>query len=135
VAIPLPILGAIVVGGVTGVVLLTRLVGWAKPERLRSLDEAFARFVHDEPEAQMEEGVLADNHMAALLKLKGEGVGVVLVMGDKQTTRRLSPDLVKGVKKRSDGFRIRLRDPGFPRVDIKMADASAVEKWTAWLGC
>lgn len=129
---PLPILGALVVLGIGGLVLLVHFLGGSK--RLRYEDEAAAgaALTADYPNTRIRQTVLADDQRAALFDL-AEGVGFAAPFGEGRLTRVLGPDDVSGVEDGPDGLTIRLKDYTAPRLTVRMANAEARAAWKARL--
>lgn len=127
---PLPILGALVVLGIGGLVLLVHILGGSK--RLSFADEAAAAeaFAADYPNSRMRRTVLADDRRAALFEL-GEGVGFAAPFGEGRLTRVLGPGEVSGVDEGPNGLTIRLTDYTAPRLTVQMANAEARTVWKA----
>lgn len=129
---PLPILGALVVLGIGGLVLLVHFLGGSK--RLRYADEAVAAaaLLADYPHARIRQTVLADDQRAALFEL-AEGVGFAAPFGEGRLTRVLAPDDVTGVEDGPNGLTIRLTDYTAPRLTVRLANAEARAAWKARL--
>jgi hypothetical protein len=133
-SIELPVLGALVVSGVTIVLVLTRVVGWSARATIEDLDAARRQLSLDAPDEQAGDGVLADDRRSALLELSDGRAAVVFVVGDRLVSRVLAPGFVRRVTTRVDGLRIGLRDFGTPRVDVRLADESITARWAARCG-
>lgn len=129
---PLPILGALVVLGIGGLVLLVHLLGGSK--RLSYEDDAAAReaLLTDYPHARIRQTVLTDDQRAALFEL-AEGVGFAAPFGEGRLTRVMGPDDVSGVDDDPDGLTIRLKDYTAPRLTVRLANAEARAAWKARL--
>ncbi len=129
---PLPILGALVVLGIGGLVLLVHFLGGTK--RLKYQDEAAAGAAlrADYPYARIRQTVLADDQRAALFDL-ADGVGFAAPFGEGRLTRVLRPDDVSGVEDGPDGLTIHLTDYTAPRLTVRLANAETRAAWKARL--
>lgn len=125
---PLPVLGALVVLGIGGLVLLIHLLGWSR--RPQYADEAEAReaLLTDYPHARIHGVDLADDRRAALFDL-AEGVGFAAPFGDGRLTRVIAAEDVVGIDEAPDGLTIRLTDYTAPRLTVKLADAATRQAW------
>ena len=129
---PLPILGALVVLGIGGLVALIHFLGGTK--RLKYTDEAAAALAltTDYPNARIRETFLADDQRAALFDL-ADGVGFAAPFGEGRLTRVLAPNDVTGVEEGPEGLTIRLTDYTAPRLTVRMANAEQRAAWKARL--
>lgn len=120
---PLPLLGALVVLGIGGVVLLVHLLRLSRP--LGFADEAAARaaYLADYPDDEVVSVLLADDGHAAVLGTRA-GLGLVAALGAGRLTRRLGPGDLSGVEERRGALRLRLDDWGAPAVTLACADAA-----------
>lgn len=120
---PLPVLGALVVFGIGGVVLLVHLLRMSR--RTVFDDEAAVRacFDHDYPDRRISEVALADDRRAALV-LTDAGPGAVTSLGDGAVTRLFSPGDVRKVEERESGLRLALADFGAPTLSFSCADGA-----------
>lgn len=125
---PLPVLGALVVLGIGGLVLLIHLLGWSRRPQYADEAEARAALLTDYPHASIRNGVLADDGRAALFDL-ADGVGFAAPFGDGRLTRVIVADDVSRVEQSADGLIIRLNDYTAPRLTVAMTDAGARETW------
>jgi len=132
VAIPLPILLGLIVVGIAGAVLFTHLLGWSAPARIADAQAALDRFQLDYPEAEPVRSWVAADGSAALLQLS-EDIGLVIVLGDRTVVRRLGPGALASVRTDPTHTHLQLRDPGFPRASLPLADSDEREAWLAEL--
>ena len=95
---PLDILVILVVIGISGIVLLTWALGWARSARIASADEAKNQFLLDYPEFEIGKVMLSSDGLAGLLELSDNAVGLIFSFGDKFVTRRLTPQMVKSIE-------------------------------------
>ncbi|MEL6794936.1 MAG: hypothetical protein AAFU55_13095 [Pseudomonadota bacterium] len=118
---PLPILGALVVFGIGGIVLLVHLLRMSK--RLSFADEAAARAVlaHDHPDAEIRDVLLTDNRSAAIFSTSA-GPAVTTAFGDGWFTRAFEPGDVKEVREEQARLHVRLDDFGAPSISLALAD-------------
>lgn len=129
---PLPILGALVVLGIGGLVLLVHFLGGTKRPLYADDAAAEAALTSDYPHADIRQTLLADDRRAALFEL-AEGVGFAAPFGEGRLTRVLGPDDVKIVEDGPDGLTIRLTDFTAPRLTVRMANADHRAAWKARL--
>jgi len=129
---PLPILGALVVLGIGGLVLLVHLLGGSKKLRYEDETAAAAALMADYPYVRIRQTVLADDQRAALFNL-ADGVGFAAPFGKGRLTRVLGPDDVSGVEDGPDGLTIHLTDYTAPRLTVKLTNAETRAAWKARL--
>lgn len=129
---PLPILGALVVLGIGGLVLLVHFLGGTKRPRYDDEADAAAALTVDYPNAIICQTMLADDGKAALFEL-ADGVGFAAPFGEGRLTRVLGPNDVRRVDERPDGLTIRLTDYTAPRLTVRLANAEARAAWKARL--
>ncbi len=127
--IPLPVLLVLVVVGMSLIVGLTHLLGGSVGA---TLTEAAirARLTHDLPDRTATDITLSSDQRSALVALEDGTVAVVFVLGKALVSRILpaQPQLTET----ASGLRLRLRDPGCPRVTLALP-ASAHQRWLARL--
>lgn len=83
----LPVLVALVAGGIGFIVLVIHLAGGTRNARLEGVEAALARFAEDFPEENASRVVLADRGAGAFLALDGGRTGIVQSFGDRFLTR------------------------------------------------
>ena len=118
---PLHILGALVVIGISGVVLLVHCLKMDRAEAFADAAAAEAAFLADFPAVVIGEASLCDDARAAVMTT-GAGVGIVIRFGAGRLTRLLGPGDVRAVEERSGALRLRLADFGAPVIDLAFAD-------------
>ncbi|MGO9512905.1 MAG: hypothetical protein ACLP2F_04580 [Steroidobacteraceae bacterium] len=123
---------SIAVNIVLGVVLLA-LLYWKRTGdavRLAGAGEAMDLFAMHFPGAVGEATVAAD-HRSALIDLqRGSGVGLLQRQGRRWNARTLAPGEVSSVEADSDGtIELRFADFGWPRAQLRIADANARALW------
>ncbi len=123
--IPLHLLLPLVVGGVALTVGLTHLLGGSTPAAL-SVEAITDLLALDLPDAVVDEVLLADDRRAALVTLRS-GHAAVLVLGDRLVSRLLPAGLRAEATER--GLRLRLPDPGCPRIDVALSDSARRQEW------
>lgn len=131
-SLSLPVLLAVVAGGVVAVVALTWAVGWSAPRPGLTVEEAVTTFAASHPEARVVEGRVDDRGHCALLRLT-EGAGLVFALGDRLVVRDLRSDTVQ-VEVDASGLWLRFGDLGSPPVHLVIADDEAREHCALWLG-
>ncbi len=96
--------------------------------RPAGIDEAMRDFVQHHPGA-VAQTTVADDRRGALIDLQQGGVGLVQRHGRRWNARTLSSGEVSRVE--LDGVTINLRfaDFGWPRAQIRIADAEARAQW------
>lgn len=127
------LLAGLVAGGVGLVVALTHYTGGSTPTALGSTEEARSRYLSDFPHAAIEAIVLTDSGSAALLRLVGGGLGLVVVLGHHAFTRQLSPDQPRQLHTTGNGLQLRLVDFGVPPLRLTITDPDQRERWRRWL--
>lgn len=83
----LPVLAALVVGGIGFIVLVIHLSGGTRNARLSGIDAAIARFAEDFPEEGAGRVILASDGSAAFLALANGRTGIVQAFGNRFLTR------------------------------------------------
>ena len=126
--IPLPVLLALVVVGVSLSAGLIHWVGWSAEA---VLDEAAVRrlLALDAPDEAVLDVALATDQRSALVSLE-TGSAVVFVLGDRLVSRRL-PEAVR-IETYPERLRLRLPDPGCPRIDVRL-HPDVCQHWLARL--
>ena len=122
---PLPLLLALVIGGIAGIAVILHLLGLSKP--LRFADDAVASraWLSEFPDAPPTRVVLSHDHHAALIET-AQGDGVVWPMGADSTARYLTGARIERTK---DGLMIHLPDYTAPRIRLRL-DADEADLWT-----
>ncbi len=87
---PLPVLVAIVAGGIALVVLMVHLTGGSRVAAIESEMQARDRFAIDYPEAETARCILSADRRDAVLELADGHVGLVHAMGSNYLTRFVS---------------------------------------------
>jgi hypothetical protein len=95
--LPLSVLVPLVVVGISGVVLLTWWLGWARPAVLSSAEETAREFLRDYEDQTVLSVALASDGLGALMQLEDGDVGLIFSFGDKFVTRRLTAQMVQSV--------------------------------------
>ncbi len=113
-----------IAGVVIAVGLAAALYGWPQPTL--SFEEARRAYLADCFTDRVR-GVWVDGtrRVALLALADSAALGLVLVMGDKLVTRRLTPALIRTVEEESDGLVLRLNDLVLPRVRFCMNAAES----------
>lgn len=127
---PLHILGPLVVIGIGGVVLLLHLLGLTAPYRLRDKDTARQAWLREFSEDAPEDILLAANGKAALLRLSGGELGLVIPMGADPSAHSLTGASWHDTPK---GLRIDTPDYGAPHFNIELTEAER-SQWRALKG-
>lgn len=83
----LPFLVALVVGGISLIVLLIHLTGGTRDATLSDARAAMARFAADFPEETVEDTTLTADGRSAFLALSDGRTGIVQAFGDRFLTR------------------------------------------------
>lgn len=117
---PLPILGALVVFGIGGVVLLVHLLKMSAPAAFAGPEEARAAFLRDHPDIAIDDTLIADDGRVALFAT-AEGPGVAARFGSGAFTRLCRPGEVKRLSDRGAALRLELSDFAAPRIDFAAA--------------
>lgn len=106
----LPILVALVVGGISLIVLAIHLTGGTRNAALQTAAEAVARFTADFPEEIVSRAVIAGDGLSAFLELTGGRTGIVQSVGDRFLTRIEAPGDVVVEKTAGSGLRLRTHE-------------------------
>ncbi len=114
---PLPVLLALVVGGISGIALLLHLTGRSRRAVLDP-ETAAAAWIRENPgDDVVEATVSADGHAALILTRQGKGL--VWAMGADTTARPLRDfDLIET----QQGLTVLFRDFTAPRARIRLTD-------------
>jgi hypothetical protein len=121
---PLPILLALVVGGIGGVVLLVHLLGWSAPRRFEDDADAIKAFALDFPDAEVKTIYLSDDRLRAIC-ISQAGVGFVASMGTGLMTRMVASKDVKEISDTKNGMTLKLADFTAPRLNFPLKNAEA----------
>ena len=127
-AIPLPTLLGLIVGGVVVALAIIHLLGWSAPAEIADVEAAGTRFRLDHPDACPASGWVAADGRSALLELD-EGVGLVVVLGDRTVVRRLGRGSLASVRTDPTHTHLRLRDPAFPRARLALPASDERDAW------
>lgn len=84
---PLPVLVAVVAGGVTLVVLMVHLTGGSRIAEIAGEEAALHRFLIDYPEAEVGRCIVSSDCRDAVLELSDGHVGLVHAVGSNYLTR------------------------------------------------
>jgi hypothetical protein len=117
----LPILAALVVGGISAVVLLVHGFGWTDGPPFATPAEAETVFKHETAAANIQQTVLADDGRSALFGMT-KGTGILARFGRGTVARVLSPQDIWLIESTAKGLTIRLHDDSAPRLRIALAD-------------
>ena len=126
---PLPVLIALVVGGIAGIAALTWAFGLSAPRRFRSEAEAREAWLREFPRSAVRSVTLCRSGGAALIDSAG-GAGIVWPMGVDSTARFLAG---ARVTRTATGLRMDLPDYTAPVVRLTLNDEEA-GAWAAAMG-
>ena len=118
---PLEILGALVVFGISGVVLLVHLLRMSPRKVFADEADARAAFSADYPEAAVEHLAMSDDGRAAVLATN-RGPAAVTVVGDGTLTRLFAGGDIRRIEERTGRLRIVLDDFGAPNLTLAFAE-------------
>lgn len=130
----LPVLAAMVVIGVAGIVLAVHLTGGSRPARLSGEMHALQRFGEDFPEERIQCVVLTQDGATAFLLLDRGRTGIVHGFGDRFLTRVIGSGDVAAMEGDEHGLRLRLRDFTWKGGMFQFADAAAAARVRTALG-
>lgn len=133
VSIPLPVLLGLIVGGLGGTLVALHAIGWSAPATLEGPDAACLRFALDYPDDTPQDVWVASDGSTALLSLEDGCVGLVCVLGDRFTVRRLGARSVGSIRLDPETIVLAFDDVGFPRAVVPLAESPARVAWTARL--
>jgi len=117
------LLGALVIGGILGVVVLVHSFGWTGGAGFEDEAEVQRRFAMDYPDGRVDRVVLSADRNAAILQTE-HGAGVVMRFGRGALTRQFAKGDLREVREQADGLLLRLRDDSAPRLRIALPDAA-----------
>lgn len=129
----LPVLVAVVVAGVSLIVLAVHLSGGTRSATLASEDEATNRFLIDYPDARIARCDLSADGGIAVLALEDGTIGLVHPVGSHYLTRHVSPG---GFSARIDeanptSVRLKTGDLTWPRAILNFEDAATAKRVAA----
>lgn len=131
----LPLLVAMVVVGISAIVLAVHLTGGTRRARLANAEEAVSRFADDFPEHAPGAVRLTTAGSAAFLDLTGGRTGLVQSFGDRFLTRIVSPADVIACRRIGDAtVSLRLADFTLSGGIYEFADAADAAAVAARLG-
>ncbi len=131
---PLEILVPMIVAGLALVGLLLRLLGLSKTVRLNGPGQAEAALLADHPDVAVEQAVLDRQGRAALFRLAGGGLALVVAFGDRLVTRVLREGDIAAVEEMQEAsLLVRLRDFTLPRVRLAAGDREQAARAAHWL--
>ena len=118
---PLELLGALVVCGIGGVVLLVHLLGMSPKGRFSDENEARSALAADYPGLKVSEIALSDDGRAAVLATD-RGPAAVKLMGTGIMTRLFAPGEIRRTDDRQGRLRVILNDFGAPSLTLPFTD-------------
>lgn len=131
----LPLLVAMVVVGISAIVLAIHLTGGTRRAFLGSAEEAARRFAEDFPEEPVAAVRLAASGDAAFLELTRGRLGLVQSFGDRFLTRVVAPaDIIACRRVGNDTLSLRLADFTLSGGIYTFADPRDADAVAAWLG-
>lgn len=119
---PLPVLVAMVVVGVSLVVLLVHLTGGSRLAEIANAEQATARFLIDYPEAAVERGIVSADRRDAVLELGDGHVGLVHVVGSNFLTRFVSRGEMAARASGQGAVDLLTHDLTWPRAHMTFSD-------------
>lgn len=114
---PLEILLVLVVGGITGIAILSHSLGLSKRRAFQSADDAQAAWQREYPSSSVTDIILSQSGYAALIQTR-RSIGVVWTMGDDTCARILRSPKIARVK---TGLRLRLADYAAPVIKLELS--------------
>ncbi|MEL7465791.1 MAG: hypothetical protein AAFN79_17105 [Pseudomonadota bacterium] len=118
---PLQLLGALVIFGIGGVVLLVHFLRLSKRRAFADESAARAALAHDYPDAEIAAVLLADDGRGAVFSTAG-GAAVTTSFGDGWFIRALGPGDVRRLRERGARLHVSLDDFGAPSISLPFAD-------------
>lgn len=126
---PLPLLVAIVVLGISLVVLAVHLTGGSRLAEIASLEEAMERFAIDYPDARMAHGFVSADRRDAVLELTDGHAGLVHVVGRNYLTRVVARgEMAARVRDGGGVVDLDTGDLTWPRAHMTFNDAETARK-------
>ncbi|PWE32474.1 hypothetical protein DDZ14_10455 [Maritimibacter sp. 55A14] len=126
---PLHVLIPLVVLGISGIVILTHLMGLSRPRVFRDAAAARAAWLRQYPEDEdsVRDVQLSDDARAALV-LARSGPGLAWTIGIDTTARPLAGARITEDK---DGLIFRFPDFAAPRLHVRLAASESRARWSA----
>jgi hypothetical protein len=123
--LPLPVLVAVVAGGIALVVLLVHLTGGSHTAEIASEDAALERFLVDYPEAEAIRCIISSDRRDAVLELDDGHVGLVHAIGSNFLTRFVNRGEMAAVHSAKEEGVVDLNtgDITWPRAHMRFTDA------------
>lgn len=121
---PLPLLLALVVGGIGAIALILHVLGHSRPLRLAHAGEVRARWLREFPDDQVTQVVLCGDGRAALVMTR-RGPGLVYAMGADSAVHGLNGARIRETAR---GLRIDLNDFAAPGVTLTLGP-QAKARW------
>ena len=117
--------------GITAMVLLNRQLGLYQPAEIASLEQAAERLDLDQIGFAAGEGVLADDHRAALVReADSDRVGLLIARGSDVVIRYLDQGSVRSARMgEGRDIHVALNDFTFAPVDIRLEDTATARLW------
>lgn len=126
---PLHILALLVIVGLAAIISAIHFSGGSRAVAPMTADQAMMRFCQDHQMTRITNCVLADDGKSAIVTSdRAQEVGLVLQLGDKLVTRRLSADLLAAVDDTPEGLALKLKDFTLPTVLVRLSSAAAKAK-------
>lgn len=126
---PLPILVAVVAGGIALIVLAVHLTGGSRPAEIAGETEATDRFAVDYPEAVVLRCILSADRRDAVLEIADGHAGLVHAIGSKYLTRFVGRGEMTARRSEAEPGAVDLdtRDITWPRARLRFSDAATAE--------
>ena len=118
--------------GLLVVIAAIAAVGWGRGAKIADWRFAAERFGEDFPESETLSGTVSEDGKVALLEVQTgaqKAIGLVTVIGDKWSTRLLTPNQAK-LEPCDRGLKVSLDDVTYPKRKILLAPDLA-QKWLA----
>lgn len=119
----LPVLGVVVIAGVSLTMLLLYFAGWTKIISIQSAEQVQEAFLARYPDQKIKSVVIDDNQRSALLSLaEQDKLGLVVVIGDKLFVRLVERNFIKDVKEFSTGLVLQTHDFTCSKLTLNFTD-------------
>ena len=129
-SIPLPVLLGLVASGIVGTTAILFGIGWGVPASIEGPETARERYLLDHPDDDVVDVVVDTAKRCALLLLADQSIGLVTVVGDRFSVRKLRPGSLTGLQIAADRVELSFRDVAFPRATLRLPEGSERAPWT-----
>ena len=127
----LPLLVAVIVAGVSLVVLVLHVTGASGARTLRDASDVMRALLNDYPDAMDGHVLLSVDGSAGFVLLDGRQTGIVRVTGRHVATRLVRLPEIASVSREGEKVSLNFRELGWSRLDVIMRDKADAERLRA----